>query len=118
MYAIRSYYDRTPEEYAELAERAERAPLFQSHDPITITLTTDFEWLIDERNDSIEVEGSVRFVDMGGSEVTKPVRVRARGNFRRDPRNCNFPPLRLDFPTGEMEGTVFEGQDKLKLVIV
>jgi hypothetical protein len=114
--ASAQYVERTAEEYTELAERAENAPLFQSHEPITITLTTDFEWLIDERNDSIEVDGTALFVDTDGSEVTTSVQVRARGNFRRDPRNCNFPPLRLDFPTGDMEGTVFEGQDKLKLV--
>jgi hypothetical protein len=106
----------TAEEYAERAAKAEAAPLFQSHDPIRITLTTDIEWLVDERNDSVEVDGTATFVDLDGSEVTRPVQVRARGNFRRDRKNCNFPPLRLDFPTGQMEGTVFEGQDKLKLV--
>ncbi len=106
----------TPEEYARRAAAAEAAPLFQSLDPIRMTLTTDIEWLREERNDSIEVDGTVVFVDADGSEVTKPVQVRTRGNFRRDAKNCNFPPLRLDFPTGQMEGTVFEGQDKLKLV--
>lgn len=106
----------TPEEYAERAEAAENAPLFQSHEPIRMTLRTDIEWLRDERNDSIEVEGTLTFIDMDGSEVVKPVDTRTRGNFRRNKRNCNFPPLRLDFPTSQMEGTVFEGQDKLKLV--
>lgn len=106
----------TPEEYAEAAAAAEAAPLFQSKEPIRLTLTTRIDWIRDERNDSIEVEGTATFVDLDGAEVTKPVQVRARGNFRRDRSNCNFPPLRLDFPTGQMEGTVFEGQDKLKLV--
>lgn len=106
----------TPEEYAEKAEEAENAPLFQSHEPIRMTLRTDIEWLRDERNDSVEVEGTLTFIDSDGSEVVKPVDTRTRGNFRRAKRNCNFPPLRLDFPTRQMEGTVFEGQDKLKLV--
>ncbi len=106
----------TPAEYAERAEAAENAPLFQSHEPIRMTLRTDIEWLRDERNDSVEVEGTLTFIDMDGSEVVKPVDTRTRGNFRRNKRNCNFPPLRLDFPTSQMEGTVFEGQDKLKLV--
>ena len=39
-----------------------------------------------------------------------------RGHFRLDRNNCNFPPLRLNFPRGDMAGTVFEGQDRLKLV--
>ena len=106
----------TPEEYAERAERAEQAPLFQSADPIQMTLRTDIDWLRDERNDSVEVEGTLTFVDLDGTEISKPVDTRTRGNFRRNKKNCNFPPLRLDFPTRQMEGTLFEGQDKLKLV--
>ena len=71
----------TPEEYAERAERAERAALFQSDEPIRMTLRTDIDWLRDERNDSVEVEGTLTFVDLDGSEVTKPVDTRTRGNF-------------------------------------
>jgi len=106
----------SPAEYAERAEWAERAPLFQSDAPLPITLRTDIAWLRDERNDSVDVEGTMVFVDLNGAATTKTVDVRARGAFRRDRRNCNFPPLRLDFPTSEMAGTVFEGQDRLKLV--
>lgn len=106
----------TAAEYAERAEASESAPLFQSHEPLQITLRTDIEWLLEERNDSVEVEGTATFVDLDGSTTTRPVDVRARGDFRRDRRNCNFPPLRLDFPRGQMEGTVFEGEDRLKLV--
>lgn len=110
------YEPPTPEEIAERAAEAENAPLFGSHDVLRMTLRTDIEWLRDERNDSVEVEGTLTFVDLDGQEVIKPVDTRTRGNFRRNKRNCNFPPLRLDVPTGQMEGTVFEGQDKLKLV--
>ncbi|HSH75823.1 MAG TPA: hypothetical protein VLA09_09080, partial [Longimicrobiales bacterium] len=106
----------TPQEFAERAEAAERAPLFQSDEPLELTLRTDIEFLRRERNDSVEVEGIVSFVDLDGSEVTRPVQVRARGNFRRRRDICNFPPLRLNFPRSQMEGTVFEGEDRLKLV--
>ena len=106
----------TPEEYAERAERAKNAPLFQSHEPIRMTLLTDIDWLRDKRSDSTEVEGTLTFIDLDGSEVVKPVDTRTRGTFRRDKTNCNFPPLRFDFPRKQMEGTVFEGQNKLKLV--
>ena len=81
-----------------------------------IKLRTDIEWLRDERNDSVEVEGTATFIDLDGSEATKPVDVRGRGLFRLQKENCNFPPLRLDFPRSQMEGTVFEGQNRLKLV--
>jgi len=107
----------TPEEFASRAAAAEAAPLFQTHDILKMTLRTDFEFLREERDTVNEVEGTVTFADLNGSETTKPVQVRARGHFRRDPKNCNFPPLRLNFPRGEMAGTVFEGQDRLKLVV-
>ena len=106
----------TPEEYAERALAAENAPLFSTHEPLVLTLRTNIDWLRSERNDTLEIEGTATFIDLDGAEVTRPVDVRVRGNFRLDPENCNFPPLRLDFPRSEMDGTVFEGENQLKLV--
>jgi len=105
----------TPEEIAERAAGAERSPLFADTDPLSVVLRADIDWLRDERSEVEETEGTVR-VDGANGSVTLPVKVRARGNFRRDKRNCNFPPLRLNFATKSSEGTAFEGQDKLKLV--
>ncbi len=48
--------------------------------------------------------------------VTHALKVRARGNSRRNRKNCRFPPLRLNFPKRAVEGSLFAGQDKLKLV--
>ena len=42
------------------------------------------------------------------------VSLRARGNFRH--RNCDFPPVTLNFRKSQVEGTLFERQDKLKMV--
>ncbi|CAN5171897.1 hypothetical protein BH24PSE2_BH24PSE2_19410 [soil metagenome] len=44
------------------------------------------------------------------------VAIRPRGRSRRDRKACTFPPLRLNFRTKELDGTVLDGQDKLKLV--
>ena len=44
------------------------------------------------------------------------LKVRLRGNFRKMLINCNFPPIRLNFSKEEGAGTLFDGQDKLKLV--
>ena len=106
----------TPEEYARLAAEAEAAPLFASHDALAMTLRTDISWIRDERSDSVEVDGTLTYTGRDGVEVTLDVKVRARGDFRRDKRNCNFPPLRLNLAGEQVEGTLFEGQDKLKLV--
>ncbi len=106
----------TPEQYMERAEVAENAPLFQSEEPLRITLLTDIKWLRDKRIDTMEVDGTLTFAGADGAQIEQAIEVRTRGIFRRSKRNCNFPPLRFDFPKKQMEGTVFEGQDKLKLV--
>jgi hypothetical protein len=43
------------------------------------------------------------------------VKVRLRGKSRL--RVCDFLPMRLNFRKNEMDGTLFEGQNKLKLVV-
>jgi len=51
--------------------------------------------------------GAVRTVDIG---------IRPRGKSRRLGGFCTFPPLRLDLPKAELSDTLFEKQNKLKLV--
>ena len=97
----------TPEEYAEARDEAERAPLFLDEEPIRMTLRTDIKWLRDERNDSVQVEGTLTFIDSDGAEVVQPIQTRARGNFRRSKKNCRFPPLRLNFKKNQV-GSVSE----------
>ncbi len=106
----------TAEEYAKRAAKADSAQLFASKEPLAVVLRTDISWIRDERSDTMDADGTLSFKGSDGSDVTVPVKVRARGHYRRDKKNCNFPPLRLNFPGKQVEGTVFDGQDKLKLV--
>jgi hypothetical protein len=48
------------------------------------------------------------------ADVTVPLRVRVRGRSRA--AECDFPPLRLNFRKPDVVDTVFDGQDRLKLV--
>ena len=48
---------------------------------------------------------------------TTALQIQTRGNFRLNKRNCDFPPLRLNLKKEAVKGTLFEGQDKLKLVV-
>ncbi|MEZ4417811.1 MAG: hypothetical protein R3E10_18800 [Gemmatimonadota bacterium] len=89
-------------------------PLFASNEPVALRLVADLEALKadrasenPERASRIQVEGAADAI---------AVDVRTRGNFRLRPSTCPFPPLRLDFPRSKVAGTLFEGQDKLKLV--
>jgi hypothetical protein len=56
------------------------------------------------------------YIGLEGDTITLPTRLRVRGVFRRDPKNCSFPPLWVNFKKEDIKGTLFENQDRLKLV--
>ncbi len=88
---------------------ASASPLFESDDVLEISLTGPLSTLFDEKDDPVERPFLLR-----ANGVEHAVKVRARGKSRR--RVCSFPPLRLNFSSKDAEGSVFQGQDKIKLV--
>ncbi len=99
------------------ADESAMAPLFQTHEPLRLRIEADFDELKGDRDDDEdERDGTLVVVAEDGSEGRYPLEIRTRGRFRLQRSTCSFPPLRLDVPRGQMDGTVFEGQDKLKLV--
>lgn len=93
------------------------APLFQSDNPLPLTLTMNFrEVLRDVGDETSQHQATISYPGPVGEPVTLPVQVKTRGHFRMNPMNCSFPPLRLNFTHEEVVNTLFEGQDKLKLV--
>ncbi len=98
-----------------LAEKGER--LFLSDEVISMELRTDFTAILKSRTEDPEFyDGEMVYYDQEGRSVKLSVRVSARGNFRRDPENCAFPPLYVEFGRNEVKNTLFVNQDKLKLV--
>lgn len=92
-------------------------PLFESHDLLHLTLRADFDQLEDDRDEESEERPAVLVVaGSDGQPVEIDLQVRTRGKFRLQKRTCAFPNLRLNLKKKQAEGTVFEGQDKLKLV--
>jgi hypothetical protein len=93
------------------------APLFQEHEPLRLRIEADFKELRDDRDeDAEERDGTLVIIAADGSEEAFPLEIRTRGRFRLLSSTCRFPPLRLDVPRSQMDGTPFEDQDKLKLV--
>ena len=91
--------------------------LFSSDDVLEFVLASNFDRLKKDRNqDSEEIPGQVAVRTAVGESVEIPIQVKTRGMFRLQRRTCSDPPLRLNFPETEPQGTVFDGQDKLKLV--
>ncbi|MEZ4827102.1 MAG: hypothetical protein R3C61_12625 [Bacteroidia bacterium] len=93
-----------------------RRPLFEAEDIVKITITANMESLLKDREEERSYHPAVLSYTQGeGNSVEIPLRLRVRGNFRRQKSTCDFPPLLLNFDT-LTQNTIFEGQNKLKLV--
>ncbi len=85
------------------------SPLFEDHAVLDVTLRGPLGSVFADTEDRAERDFVIQF---NGDE--RQVKVRVRGNSRV--RVCEFPPLRLNFRQADVVQTVFDGQDKLKLV--
>lgn len=91
--------------------------LFFSDEVINMTLTSHFsEIRADTAKDPKPHPGKLTYYDPDGKVRKFNVKVRARGDFRRNPEICTFPPLLVNFRKSEVKNTIFNNQDKLKLV--
>lgn len=92
-------------------------PLFASDEPLSLTVEADLARLEGDRSDaSPERPAHVVLAAPDGSRLRLEAQLRTRGNFRRERANCRMPPLRLNLKKKQVPGTIFAGQDKLKIV--
>ena len=90
--------------------------LFTGHDTLEVEIQGPLWALAKERSDVDEVDAIFRYTAQDGNLVEFDIALRARGNLRRNPAICNFPPLRINFKKSQTKDTLFDKQDKLKLV--
>lgn len=91
--------------------------LFQSDEIINLELRADFSALqADRKANPLYHDGELIYHSNDGKTVYFSVKVMVRGNFRLDPSHCNFPPLFINFEKDEVKNSLFDKQDKLKLV--
>ena len=102
--------------FATPLEAKERKPLFRDHSVLKAVLTAPISQAYAQRTSDVRLyfPGQWTYLDEAGESQRLSVSIRIRGNFRR--QYCELPPLRLNFKKGEVGGTLFAGQDKLKLV--
>lgn len=91
-------------------------PLFADQDILDITIEAPLTTLMRERPEEEYLPARLTLASPGASTADFDLKIRTRGNYRRDPEHCDFAPIRLNFRKKQVEGTVFAGQDKLKLV--
>ena len=99
------------------AAKGPDSPLFHGSGPLAVTLTTNLKALKRDKNEDAPWHtATIAYADAtapGGTFVS-PVRVRTRGLWRL--KNCEFPPVRLNFANKEVKGTVWHDLDEPKLV--
>jgi len=92
-------------------------PLFRSDEVLQMELRTDFASLQKSRTEEpVFLDGELLYYDKGGKVSKFDIKVSVRGNFRLKPENCSFPPLLIDFKKESLKNTIFENQNRLKLV--
>jgi hypothetical protein len=97
-------------------ERAKKSESFYTTaEPIDFTLTTNIKRIRGDKADKAPWRpASLTYKDPSGKSVSIPMEIRTRGIWRL--KNCEFPPLRLNFKSEVTKGTLLQGIDKPKLV--
>jgi hypothetical protein len=101
--------------YASLSASVARSAedgLFASTEPLVLRIEAPFSTIVNTRKKPEYQDAVLKFQDANG-ERSVGLRLRVRGHSRVEA--CDFPPLLLNFKTSELVGTLFEGEDKLKL---
>lgn len=87
--------------------------LFSTEDVLEVQMAYSNRDLKKLTNDSTYINLELSYKDKDTLKVL-PVRVRARGNFRR--KNCYFSPIKIKIKKEDAKGTMFKGNKELKLV--
>lgn len=91
-------------------------PLFEDRAILDVTLIGPFGEIDAARDKDEEYRGTLVY-DADGEPTELDVKYTVRGNFRLQKRVCDYAQLWLDFDKDEVGGTLFAGQNKLKLAV-
>ena len=90
-----------------------RKGVFDSDEILEISLRFDIRHFKRTKFKSLYQHAAMTYISDGDS-VTRKIKLRSRGKFRRE--YCNFPPIRLNLKKNEFPDDIFEGVDKIKMV--
>lgn len=95
---------------------AEEQRLFTDDTVLKAVLTAPIAQVYAQKRQDMRLyfPGQWTYMDTGGETRRLEVSIRTRGNFRRE--YCNLPPLQLNFKKSQVRETLFDGQNKLKMV--
>ncbi len=91
--------------------------LFDTDEVMELTLRGDLKTIFKDRGDDPQYHPATLHYQADQKAINIPIQIKTRGHFRKMSSNCKYPPLLLNFAKlTNPKNSVFEGQDKVKLV--
>ena len=91
--------------------------LFDSSEPIELILQMDMQKVLNDKSEEPEYIPAMLIQKINGTKIQLfNIKIKARGRTRRIQSICEFPPLKINFKKKSTKNTIFEGQDKIKMV--
>jgi hypothetical protein len=97
---------------APAAAQGKVTPLFAADAPIDVTIDGPIRAITRQKERSTDPHPAT----LSANGETLAIELSARGHSRRQGGYCDFPPLRVEFTAKPGDGSLFDGQKKLKLV--
>lgn len=96
--------------------KVKKTAFWDDQSVLKFTLNADFgQFRHDARSDDAPYRWARISYEAGGKTVVVPVKMKPRGIWRR--KNCDMPPIRLNFSKDSAKHSVFAKQARLKLVV-
>jgi hypothetical protein len=96
---------------------ARSTTLFSNTKPIELILQMDMQKVLNDKSEEPEYNPALLIQKNSDDKIQFfNITIKARGNTRRIQSVCEFPPLKINFAKKTTINTVFQGQDKIKMV--
>ena len=98
-------------------DQKKKCPLFSSSEALELVIQMDMHKVLNDKSEEPEYSPALLIHNISDKHIqTFNIKIRARGKTRRIADICEFPPLKINFAKKSTVNTVFEGQDKIKMV--
>ena len=91
--------------------------LFDADEVIELNLRGDLKTVFKDRGVNPQYHSATLQYKADLNTINIPIKIKTRGHFRKISSNCKYPPILLNFKKSSIpKSSIFEGQDKVKLV--
>ena len=98
--------------------RGQSEYLFDSEEVLEFTLRGDLRTAFRDRGDDPQYHKATLRYEENANVLDIPIRIKTRGNSRKNLSNCTYPPIFLNFAKATTpKSSIFRKQDKTKLVV-